>query len=234
MPRLFILPAFILSVIFQGKALPPVSGNNWNMVALNTAAKVTYLTDNEKNVILEINKLRSDPSSYAHEYLEPLLTLYKGNKLCLPGDTPINTKEGIVALRDAIQYLRKSAPVLPLMPDVRLTRASRDHQKDQTFTGNTGHVGGDGSDVQKRIHRYGTISKAVGENIFYGDPDARSVVLHLVIDDGVASRGHRKNLLNENFRLIGVAMGKHPVWRNVCVMDFAYGFSNEPVSAKTE
>jgi len=223
---LFFLGLF-LSLVTEVIALPPVSGNNWNLVALNTAVSVNYLSENEKNVILEINKLRSNPPAYAREYLEPLLNLYQGKNLCIPGDVPIVTKEGITALREAIQALKGSQPVTPLSPDIRLYKSSRDQQRDQSATGRTGHTGSDGSTTQMRIKRYGNWKTAIGENIFYGDPDARSVVMHLVIDDGIPGRGHRKNLLCDSYRLIGVSMGKHPGWRNVCVMDFAYGFKDD-------
>ncbi len=199
------------------------AGGSRDKAVFNTAAQVSYLTENEKAVVYEINKLRSDPPGYAREYLEPLLSRYKGKLLTMPGEeVSIVTQEGIAALHDAIREL-KSSPAVPLLsPDSCLTRASRDHQRDQSATGRTGHEGADGSTAHDRIRRYGEWRIAMGENIFYGDPDARSVVLHLVIDDGIPKRGHRKNFLNEHFRLIGVAMGKHPGWRNVCVMDFAH------------
>ncbi len=201
------------------------AGNNREKATLNTTERVDYLTENERSVIYEINKLRSDPPGYAREYLVPLLNRYEGKKLLIPGEViSIITQEGITALHDAIRELKQSPAVPLLSPDLRLTKASRDLQKDQSATGRTGHEGADGSSAQERIRRYGEWRIAMGENIFYGDPDARSVVLHLVIDDGIPKRGHRKNFLNENFRLVGVAMGKHPGWRNVCVMDFAYAF----------
>lgn len=212
---------FAMSVASEGSVWRDGSPEN---SALNTAANAAYLTGNEKAVIFEINKLRADPAGYAKKNLEPLLKLYQGKKLYFPGDVPIVTQEGVAALRDAIQTLRKAPAVSPLSPDFRLTKASRDHRRDQSATGQTGHSGSDGSIAQERIRRYGTWLHAMGENIFYGDADARSVVIHLVIDDGIPGRGHRKNFLNENFRLIGVSCGKHPVWRNVCVMDFAHSF----------
>lgn len=206
------------------------AGKSWNKMALNTAAGVTYLTENEKAVILEINKLRSDPPGYAREYLEPLLTKYDGKKLNYPGDIPIVTKEGVAALKDAIRELKSAPPVPLLSPDLRLTKASRDHMKDQSGSGRTGHTGGDGSSAQDRIRRYGIWQKAMGENIFYGDGDARAIVLHLVIDDGIPKRGHRKNFLSEHYLLAGVACGPHPGWRNVCVIDFAHSFKNGEAS----
>jgi uncharacterized protein YkwD len=64
----------------------------------------------------------------------------------------------------------------------------------------------------------------LGENIFYGESEARLIVMHLVIDDGNPDRGHRKNLLDKDFRLAGVSIGTHPKWKHFCVMDFAGGF----------
>ena len=54
----------------------------------------------------------------------------------------------------------------------------------------------------------------------YGEEDPRLIILHLVIDDGTPGRGHRLNLLDKDYRLIGVAMGSHPEWKFVCVMNF--------------
>lgn len=202
----------------------PSGKKNWDIAVLNTAVNVSYLTSNEKDVVLEINKLRTDPAAYAREYLEPMLTMYKGKMLYMPGNDPIITREGITALRDAIKELKSAKPAPPLKPDHRLTLSSRDHQKDQTRTGKTGHKGSDGTSISERIARYGNWDKRISENIFYGDPDARSVVLHLVIDDGVPGRGHRKNFLDPELKLVGVSCGKHKVYRFMCVMNFAAGF----------
>ncbi len=224
-PAKYLLTIFVL---LSGRAALADGLNKtaprWDTGAINTAAYVTYLSETEKEVILEINKLRSDPGAYAREYLEPLLPLYQGKILHFPGDVPIVTKEGVAAVRDAIKALKMASPVPLISPDIRLTNAARDHQCDQSANGGTGHTGSDGSAAQDRIRRYGDWNITMGENIFYGDPDARSVVLHLVIDDGIPGRGHRKNFLNSSFHLAGVACGPHPGWRNVCVIDFANSF----------
>jgi len=205
--------------ISSGSTISP--GKAWNISTLNTAGDAEYLSPAEKGVILEINKLRSDPAAYAAEYLEPLVHRYQGQLLHLPGNTRVKTMEGVIALMDAIRFLKKTPPVPLLTPDHRLTLASRDHQKDQSVKGGTGHNGSDGSGAQSRIRKYGRYSRAVGENIFYGEEYPRWVVLHLVIDDGMPQRGHRLNLLDRDYGIIGVAMGHHPRWKYVCVMDFA-------------
>ena len=43
----------------------------WNLNTVDTARTVDYLSDLEKDVLLEINKARTDPRAYAALYLLP-------------------------------------------------------------------------------------------------------------------------------------------------------------------
>jgi len=45
--------------------------------------------------------------------------------------------------------------------------------------------------------------------------------MSLVIDDGVPSRGHRNNIFNIDFNLVGSALSKHKVYNWCCVIDFS-------------
>ena len=47
------------------------------------------------------------------------------------------------------------------------------------------------------------------ENISYGCETALETVMQLVVDDGVSSRGHRKNLLNRDYEYCGYYTGMH-------------------------
>jgi uncharacterized protein YkwD len=46
-------------------------------------------------------------------------------------------------------------------------------------------------------------------------------VIGLLVDDGVASRGHRQNLLNPVFKYAGVGCGRHATYKEMCVIDLA-------------
>jgi len=72
--------------------------------------------------------------------------------------------------------------------------------------------------------RYGKVAGYGGENISYRYETARAIVTSLIIDEGVKGRGHRKNIFNPNFKLAGVATGRHSRYGIMCVTDFATVF----------
>jgi uncharacterized protein YkwD len=202
---------------------PPLESMSarWKQAIVDTGAAAEYLTETEKQVVLEINKVRADPAEYAKRYLVPLRPYFHGKLFRVPGETAISTHEGIAPLDECIKELQQTRPLRPLDPRRGLSLAARDHARDQGMTGATGHKGKDGSSAVSRINRYGKWDIAAGENIDYGNGKARMIVISLLVDDGLASRGHRRNLLDRAFELIGVSVGPHPVYRHMCVMDFA-------------
>ena len=201
---------------------PALSG--WEINALNTAAEASYLSSLEKEIILEMNKLRTDPIRYAEDYIAPLARKYDRRLLYYPGDQPLLTKEGVNALYECVRDMKRQQPLSIIYPSEGLTQAARDHVNDQSKTGRTGHQGSDRSTMRIRVERYGTWEKRIAENIAYGGKTARQIVIYLLIDDGVRDRGHRKNFLNPDFNRVGVATGSHPEYGIMSVMDFAGGF----------
>ena len=198
----------------------------------HTAQDANYLSPLEKEVIAEINLFRSNPGQYAQLYIAPLAQYYDKKILHYPGDQSIRTIEGVKALHECVRVLQKAAAIPLLHPNEKLSNAARDHQLDQQNTGKTGHAGSDGSNLKQRIERYGKWKIRLGENIAYGNTSARQIVVFLLIDDGVKNRGHRTTLLNPDFKLVGVACGAHPVYKTMCVLDFAGGI--EPESSQNQ
>lgn len=188
---------------------------------------ISYMTPTERDVVAEINLMRNNPARYAQLYLAPLRSCYQGRVLTLPDQYPVMTNEGIGALDECIRELERATPVAGLAPRKELSMAARDHVQDQGRTGSVGHDGSDGSSTFSRMNRYGKWEYSAGENICYGISRARNIVITLLIDDGVSSRGHRKNFLNNSFRLIGVKSGAHQVYGSMCVIDFAGGYTSK-------
>ncbi|MDR0403601.1 MAG: CAP domain-containing protein [Treponema sp.] len=205
---------------------------NWDIEKLDTARDADYLKGIEKDVILEMNKVRTDPKKYAELYIQPRLKYYDGKNYSQPGEITIVTQEGKKAVEICAAALLKAKAVGILNPELGLALATRDHAADQGKTGQTGHNGSDKSTPAGRCARYGK-GNYIGENIAYGDKSGRDIVTSLLIDDGVPSRGHRLNIMKADYTQTGAAFGIHPEYRTMCVIVYAKGYtSSEPQNSR--
>lgn len=91
------------------------------------------------------------------------------------------------------------------------------HVEDQGPSGQTGHSATDGTSYGDRIKKLMVPNYIIGENISYGSAKAHDAVMALAIDDGVASRGHRKNLFKADYSEMGSCNGPHKTIRNMAV-----------------
>lgn len=193
---------------------------------------MNYLNELEKQVFYELNRVRSNPREYA-KHVQKIKKYFEGNIMTYPGEISIMTTEGVSAVEECYDFLITAEPMDTLRPSRGLSLAARDHAEDQGETSETGHEGRDGSSPFTRIERYGKWLSTAGENIDYGNNVARRVVLSLIIDDGVSSRGHRKNIFNPLFKLVGIACGPHQRYRHMCVIDLAGGFKAKKTGMTT-
>jgi len=195
--------------------------NNWDLEQLDTARAVNYLSAKEKNVVLELNKVRTNPKKYADLYLVPDLRYYQGKEYRYPGRVTLITNEGKSAVEECIRALSLTRPMKALMPSDLLSMAAKDHVQDTGPKGIVGHTGSDGSSLVSRIQRYDKTRRSIAETIAYGHDKTSEIVKSLVVDDGVRSRGHRRIILTAGYDSVGLAIGNHSTYRNVCVIDFA-------------
>jgi uncharacterized protein YkwD len=185
---------------------------------------LSFLSPVEAAVVAELNLARTDPKAYA-EHLREYRSFIRGNRLEMPGQVAIVLNEGVAAVDEAIRFLEKQAALGPLTASRGMSKAAGDHARDQGSRGATGHSGSDGSSPFDRMNRYGSWKQSAGENCSYGPSDARDIVIGLIVDDGVASRGHRANIFSPEFKVVGIAVGPHPSYGTVCVMDLAGGYA---------
>jgi uncharacterized protein YkwD len=177
-----------------------------------------------REVLVELNVVRQKPQEFA-KYVEEFRQRFKNDKtFTMPGGATMSVQEGVRAVDEAIAFLKKSKPVGSLEFSTGLSLAARDHVNDLGPKGTVGHNGADGSDPFERMKRYGEWETTAGENIAFGHDDARMIVIQLIVDDGVPSRGHRTNIFQPKFKTVGISFGDHKTFRHMCVMDFAGGF----------
>jgi hypothetical protein len=169
----------------------------------NSARNISYMSKAEKEVVYFLNLARRNPKDFAEKYIKPWLSSSEGY--------------------ECYQEMLKTAPMSVLKPSQTLSRAAQDHAKDMGETGREGHTGKNGSTLQTRIARHGKWQHTIGENCAYGYESAEEIVVGLLLDVGVPSRGHRKNILNPAFRFVGIGIRPHTEYGTNCVQDFAGG-----------
>lgn len=177
----------------------------------------------EREVHQALNQVRKNPRSFI-PILAKMARSFRGKRLYLPGQIPIITQEGPSAVTEAIEVLKQTQPLAGCRTSRAMSRAARDHALDLGHNGTASHTGQDGSNPSVRVRRYGTWRHHLAEAIALGSDTGQSMINQLLIDDGVADRGHRKNILSPQFRIVGIACGKHKLLRTICVIDLATAF----------
>ena len=169
---------------------------------LHTADNSEYLTEEEKKVVLFMNMARHNGLLFEDTFLKAYLL--------------DNNLESNKYVKSLIRDLKKTKDLQPLQIEEDLTSIAQGHA---VKTGNAGRVGHQG--FNKRFEPLmGNPYNHVGENCSYGYEKAIDIVLTLLIDEGVADVGHRKNILSEEFNSVGVAIRPHKGYRVNCVIDF--------------
>ncbi len=191
-------------------------------IAQTQSPEISTWATLEQEIIAEQNQVRQDPQSYI-----PLLESWLA-RMDAQGNIPggcgprctLRTNEGRRAVIEAIQFLRDQPSVGSLIDSEAIAQAAKRQAQDQR-NGATGHIGADGSTVGQRLTQAGVNWQSVGENIDYGSRTAEAVIMSLIIDDGVANRGHRTNMFNPRWTAAGAGCGEHAVYQTVCVINYA-------------
>lgn len=180
----------------------------------------SYLSKLENEVLQELNLARTNPATFAR-LLEDYRAQFNGKIVKRPGKYDLETTEGTAAVNEAIKYLRKQSALDSLRPSRGMSSAAKDHARDTGPKNMLGHVGSKRSTLETRLNRHGKWGIGIAENISYGMPDGRSVLIQLIVDDGVPSRGHRTNIFEAKYTRVGIGCGPHKKYGTMCVQTFA-------------
>jgi hypothetical protein len=174
-------------------------------IPLNTGVRdSSFLTDMEKEIIIELNTVRADPKQYA-DFLKSL----RGRSQWTQG------------LEEAILLIEKKEPLPPFRASKGLSLAARDLVKDFGPKGITGHTGSDGKSMFDRMNVYGQWHEKAGEFLSYGYRDAEAVVARMAIDESTPGKDRKEYIFDKDFLVVGVACGPHETYRVMCAIDFA-------------
>ena len=171
------------------------------------------------------NEVRQNPKILI-PLLEDDIKYFVGKSIYAPGQQGIITNEGPSAWKEAISFIQKQRPLHVLDWSDSLAAAAVDHAYDLGPKGKEGHVGSDKSKISDRIERHGKWLAIIGENIYFGNTDPKEIVRQLIVDDGVPSRGHRTNIFQSDFHIVGVGSAPHTQYGCMCVLDYAGGMES--------
>ena len=131
-----------------------------------------YMTPRELQMIEQINELRADPGSYI-TYVEEYLEV---------GWKPPGEQEAALELIDT---LKKLGPLQQLNPSRSMYQDAKAHGK-----------------WMRRTNKFEHSTYNCYENLAAGNTYTRNVIIDLLIDNGVPSRGHRWNLLEPSLKYV--------------------------------
>jgi len=218
MVHLFPLVTLVLTVCFtQFISAQENTWDRWDpevVHTLYTSRNLPYLNEEEEKVVLFMNMARHDGALFEETFLESYILE--------------NQVENTSYVRSLKRDLGKTAGLPVLVPEKDLTALAQKHAVRFGEEGRVGH-----GDLARRFAPLrGNPYMAWGENCSYGYSDAISIVINLLIDEGIRDVGHRKNILNPEFNSVGVAIRPHQTYRDNCVMDFGKkdrsGLNNVP------
>ncbi len=166
---------------------------------LDTARGVNYMTNREKDMIKEINVIRSNPAGYI-----PTIEAYiqKTQAAKSNGTTSTGEEDEITVAKELIEELKQTAAIPTVQPHEGLYKTAKLHGEEGKAKGDLGHEGTNGSEPWDRVKKHAPDlgNRGCSENLVGGPADVQTSVIVLLVDSGIQGRGHRKNLLNSKWR----------------------------------
>jgi uncharacterized protein YkwD len=180
---------------------------NWDYETLKKIKKASFhplCGRKSNNVVFYTNMARVDGKKFVSTVLRPYLELV--------GDTAYSP-----FLQSLINQLNSKKNQPPLKHNLWLEMMAKSYATRAGREGITGH-----DRFDQRFQLLTSLRKTVGENCSYGKYAPVEVVVQLLIDEDVPNLGHRRNILSNTFKKIGVGFAPHKSFLGInCVQDFS-------------
>lgn len=243
--RFLLLPALLFHALAAPAQQPSL---------LNTAKDCLYMKPEEREMVYEINRVRSNPVSYL-QYIEPMLkdakqhlqqygrgernyslTYSTGTKDGREQRTVDTTwhytnEEYVKALSTLVDDLKKQKKLSILQPDSGVYAAARKHAQDNNaHNWELLHTGSDGSVPWDRIRQFSPAMRFGNENIAgrTGVPKPRDIVIQLLVDAGIPGYGHRYNLLDPQWTHVGCTVENYKGRMSYWIQNFGILANKKP------
>lgn len=163
----------------------------------------------EGEMIKFINVARQHPAYFISLIDKQLQSFINDKEMPINEDMIYETNEGKSAWKEARKFLEKQNSLPPFEVHEGLNLSAKEHAIDLAVHNLFGHTGSDKSTFSERILKFckkgqGAMAEIIGADFYLeGRNHAEMTILGLIIDDGVADRGHRKTIFNSQYRFIG-------------------------------
>ena len=176
----------------------------WNdpkYLACNTAATVSYMSQQEKNVIWILNMARTEPKLFCQTVVKKY-----------PEYSLNDEVEATSWYKSLVTIMNTMESMNLLQPNQDCYNSAQCHAYNSGLRGYEGHER-QGSCLAKEFYN--------GECCDYSNDDAIDIVMSLLIDENVPSLGHR-SICFSAYKSIGVSIQPHKKWVHNAVLDFHY------------
>ena len=175
-----------------------------------------------KKLLEEINSLRTNPKGYASKILK-MKDNFEGDILKTQDGTKIKTQEGAAAYDEAVNFLQSAEAVEKLTSSKGLTRIAEELLENIQRT-DADHL--DSIDMNQIVAKYGDYTGAFGRIMEFGGATPQQIVINIVVCDGDKTRAQRDNIMNKEYKVAGVAIGDHNVYRKCATFVACNSFKN--------
>ena len=195
--------------------LPKPKGNDAPTIttrSIDTARDAAFMTERAREMVKEINLVRTDPRAYIQE-----VQAYREQIKNIEFSDPNYGKAQLRAIDDLIRELQIMSPMPTLQPRLTLYKTAQKHGMEILTNDMPSNVGNDGSYPWDRITRDDPSLEDGNENLIGGPYDIRESLMLLLVDADIPGYGHRRALLNPTWKYvacyeIGTVAGTPNYW----------------------